>query len=75
MSITPATWKIEVGRSQASATLGKCMRSYLKNKLKAKKIFNKRTRGIAQVVESLLRKHKALSSIPNTWECEGGTLP
>jgi hypothetical protein len=34
----PATWEVEVGGSQLEASPGKCMRPYLKNKLKQKRL-------------------------------------
>jgi hypothetical protein len=36
ISIILATWKAETGGSQSEVNPGKSMRSYLKNKLKAK---------------------------------------
>jgi hypothetical protein len=52
---------VEVGGSLSRGIGGKSTRPYLKNKTKSK-----RTWGIAQVVEHLPIKNKALSSIPNT---------
>jgi hypothetical protein len=34
--VIPATWREEVGGSPSEAFLGKCVRPYLKNKLKPK---------------------------------------
>jgi hypothetical protein len=57
--IIPATWKVEVGESQAH--LGKSVRTYLK-----KQTESKRTGDMAQMIEYLLSKHEVLSSKPST---------
>jgi hypothetical protein len=59
--VLSATWEVEVGRSQSETSLGKCTRHYLINKLR-----EKRTGGLAKLVERLPSKYKALSSNPST---------
>jgi hypothetical protein len=54
-------WKDEGRRMVDRGQPSKSGRPHLKNKGKVK-----RTRGVAQVVESLLRKHKAMNSTPST---------
>jgi hypothetical protein len=60
MPVIPATQETGVGGSQSEASLGKSIRLFLKNKLKAKDW------GVTQVVELLLSQCEALSSIPRT---------
>jgi hypothetical protein len=60
MPVIPATWETEVGGSWYQASLGKRVRPYLKNKLKAKRT----GRGIVQKKEYLSSKCGALSLIP-----------
>jgi hypothetical protein len=52
-------WEVEVGGSRPRLPWGKSMRLYLKNKPKLN-----RAGGMAQMVEHLLGKPKALSSKP-----------
>jgi hypothetical protein len=71
MSIIQATWEVEVGRSPFKASPGKVIgRQYLKNKIKAKRPWD-----IAQVVEHLTSKLKALNSpVPKRKEKKLGIL-
>jgi hypothetical protein len=69
VSIIPATLKVGAGGSHSEAGLGESVRLYLK----ASKLKNsKRTGGMSQVLEHLLSKCVALSSIPSIGEREKG---
>jgi hypothetical protein len=66
LSIIPAIKEAEVGESQFKASPGKVSRTpYLKKKFEKMKE-NRRTGGLAQVVEHLPNKCKVLSSISST---------
>jgi hypothetical protein len=58
MPVIPDTQEVEAGVC-FEASVGKSMRSYLRNKLKSK-----RTGEMVKEVEHLPSKHEALSSIP-----------
>jgi hypothetical protein len=60
MLVIPATHMVQVGDHGLRLAPGKSMRPYLKNKLK-----QKRVEGVAQVLDCLPSKWKALSSNPN----------
>jgi hypothetical protein len=64
MPVVSATWEAGVGGLRSETSPGKKWEPYLKNNLKT----NKRTMGVDQIIEYLLTKCEALSSIPNTTE-------